>query len=222
MTRCAGSAGFLRNDGCKIVNIFKSLSRCKLLLGGIIARKTREEKTRRKKKVVKKPVSANLLKDKRLLYAAIAIVVIVLAGWRLTTFMIPSTITDTTTQQGSGLAIVAGDTVNVEYTGILETGEEFDSGELEFEMGSGQMIAGFEEAILGMENGEEKTFTIPPEKAYGPSDPTKTQEFPLKRTVNKSIGITADEFRQTMGEDPVEGEEPEGVQTELIISINKE
>lgn len=169
-------------------------------MGGIIAKKTGHSKKARK------PVSANLLKDRRALYAAIAIVVIVLAGWRMTTFVTPAVATDATTQQGSGLEIVAGDTVKVEYTGILETGEEFDSGELEFEIGSGQMIEGFEEAILGMEKGEEKTFTIPPEKAYGPSDPTKTQEFPLKRTMNKSIEITADEFNQTIGEAPVEGE----------------
>ncbi|MCD6454437.1 MAG: peptidylprolyl isomerase [Candidatus Aminicenantes bacterium] len=65
-----------------------------------------------------------------------------------------------------------GDKVKVHYTGKLEDGTVFDSsreGEpLEFTIGSGEIIPGFEEQIIGMEEGEKKTFTIPPEKAYGP------------------------------------------------------
>jgi peptidylprolyl isomerase len=64
-----------------------------------------------------------------------------------------------------------GDTVRVHYSGKLDTGILFDSSEgcepLEFELGSGRLIQGFEEAIIGMSPGESKTVQIPPEKAYG-------------------------------------------------------
>jgi len=65
-----------------------------------------------------------------------------------------------------------GDTVKVHYTGRLSNGEQFDSsrgGEpLAFTVGEQQVIAGFEESVLGMKVGETKTINIPPEKAYGP------------------------------------------------------
>ncbi|HPQ68581.1 MAG TPA: peptidylprolyl isomerase [bacterium] len=64
-----------------------------------------------------------------------------------------------------------GDTVKVHYTGRLTNGEQFDSsrgGEpLAFTVGEQQVIAGFEEGVLGMEVGDTKTINIPPEKAYG-------------------------------------------------------
>jgi peptidylprolyl isomerase len=64
-----------------------------------------------------------------------------------------------------------GDTVRVHYTGRLESGEVFDSSEggepLEFQLGSGQVIAGFDENVLGMNVGEKKTISIEPENAYG-------------------------------------------------------
>lgn len=65
-----------------------------------------------------------------------------------------------------------GDTVRVHYTGTLEDGQVFDSSQgrdpLEFQLGAGQVIPGFEEAIAGMEPGEEKQVTIPSDDAYGP------------------------------------------------------
>jgi len=65
----------------------------------------------------------------------------------------------------------AGDTVQVHYTGKLEDGTVFDTSEertpLEFTIGSGQIIPGFERAVVGMEPGETKTATISPEEAYG-------------------------------------------------------
>lgn len=64
-----------------------------------------------------------------------------------------------------------GDTVKVHYTGTLEDGTEFDSSRdrepLEFTLGQGQTIEGFENAILGMKVGEKKTVDIPPNQAYG-------------------------------------------------------
>jgi peptidylprolyl isomerase len=65
-----------------------------------------------------------------------------------------------------------GDTVRVHYVGTLDNGERFDasvgSDPLEFTLGSGQVIPGFEQAIAGMEPGETKQVRIPPEEAYGP------------------------------------------------------
>jgi peptidylprolyl isomerase len=64
-----------------------------------------------------------------------------------------------------------GDTVKVHYTGKLGTGVIFDTSEgsdpLEFEIGSGSFIPGFEEAVVGMSPGESKKVQIPPEKGYG-------------------------------------------------------
>ena len=65
-----------------------------------------------------------------------------------------------------------GNTVKIHYTGTLADGSVFDSSSghdpLEFTLGKGQVIVGFEEAVLGMNVGDTKNFTIPAEKAYGP------------------------------------------------------
>ena len=76
-----------------------------------------------------------------------------------------------------------GDTVRVEYTGSLDDGSIFDSSEnhgkpLEFQVGSGQVISGFDEAVLGMNEGDEKEFKIPPSDAYGQHDPSLVQKVP--------------------------------------------
>jgi len=64
-----------------------------------------------------------------------------------------------------------GDTVKVHYSGKLDTGVLFDTSEgcdpLEFELGSGCLIQGFEEALVGMSPGESRIVNIPPEKGYG-------------------------------------------------------
>lgn len=64
-----------------------------------------------------------------------------------------------------------GDTAYVHYTGRLESGEVFDSSEdgepLEFKLGSGQVIAGFDEGVTGMTVGDQKTIEIEPSDAYG-------------------------------------------------------
>ena len=65
-----------------------------------------------------------------------------------------------------------GDTVQIHYTGKLEDGTVFDTSRsrhpLQFTIGNGQVIAGFEQAVAGMNVGESKTTTIPVEQAYGP------------------------------------------------------
>jgi peptidylprolyl isomerase len=65
-----------------------------------------------------------------------------------------------------------GDTVKVHYTGKLDDGTIFDSSidrePLEFTLGEGQVIPGFEQAVIGLDLNESKTVKIPAEKAYGP------------------------------------------------------
>lgn len=65
-----------------------------------------------------------------------------------------------------------GDTVKVHYTGKFEDGTVFDTSidrdPMLFTIGSGQILQGFEEAVVGMNSGESKTATIPADKAYGP------------------------------------------------------
>ena len=65
-----------------------------------------------------------------------------------------------------------GDTVKIHYTGSLEDGTVFDSSQdrdpLEFTLGEGKVISGFESAVEGMEEGETKTAEIPSDEAYGP------------------------------------------------------
>lgn len=80
-------------------------------------------------------------------------------------------------------AVKAGDTVKVEYEGKLEDGTVFDCSEkhgkpLEFEVGSGRIIKGFDNAVVGMKKGEAKTFRLKPEEAYGPANPILIQKVP--------------------------------------------
>ena len=65
-----------------------------------------------------------------------------------------------------------GDTASVHYTGKLSDGTDFDSSEnrdpLQFTLGQGQLIPGFETAVMGMNIGDTKAVTIPSAQAYGP------------------------------------------------------
>jgi FKBP-type peptidyl-prolyl cis-trans isomerase len=73
---------------------------------------------------------------------------------------------------GTGAVVRNGDVVSVHYAGRLQNGTEFDNsrtrGEaLEFKVGGGQVIKGWEEGLLGMQVGGERILVIPPEMAYG-------------------------------------------------------
>jgi len=78
----------------------------------------------------------------------------------------------------------SGDTVKVHYKGTLTDGTVFDSSEgrepLEFELGSGMVIPGFDNGIQGMAIGDKKTIDIPVEEAYGPSQAELV--FPFNRS----------------------------------------
>lgn len=81
------------------------------------------------------------------------------------------------------MPIKDGDTIKIDYTGTLDDGTVFDSSAdhdqpLEFTVGAGQVIPGFEDAVRGMEVGDEKTFRIEADEAYGEHNPDLTQSFP--------------------------------------------
>ncbi|KAI9449141.1 peptidylprolyl isomerase FKBP-type [Russula earlei] len=78
-----------------------------------------------------------------------------------------------------------GDTVKVHYHGKLTDGTTFDSSEgrepLEFEVGGGMVIEGFDNGVTGMTIGEKKTVVIPFLEAYGPLQEEMIMEFPRDR-----------------------------------------
>ena len=78
--------------------------------------------------------------------------------------------------------IKKGDKIKVDYTGKLEDGNVFDSSEgkepLEFEVGSGQLIKGFDDTVIGMKKGEEKEVTITKDNAYGDANPQLVKKIP--------------------------------------------
>jgi len=81
--------------------------------------------------------------------------------------------------------VKSGDKVKVHYHGRLTSGETFDKSEgrepLEFEVGSGMVIKGFDEGVTGMAVGEKKTINIPFLEAYGPHNPEMIIEMPKDR-----------------------------------------
>jgi peptidylprolyl isomerase len=111
------------------------------------------------------------------------------------------------------MKVEKGNNVKVHYTGTLTDGQIFDSshdrGEtLNFTIGSGQMIQGFDDAIIGMEVGETKNITLTPDMAYGDRyeeaiQPVSRQNFP-------------ENFEVQIGE-MVQGSTAEGMPIQAVI-----
>ena len=123
------------------------------------------------------------------------------------------------------IMVESGDTVEVNYIGSFTDGEVFDTSyeqvakdnelyqegrsysPLGFEVGAGQMIKGFDAAVVSMTVGETKTVTLAPEDAYGPSDPTKIVDMPTSIdriiTLEREFEIALADFAQVFAEDPV-------------------
>lgn len=81
--------------------------------------------------------------------------------------------------------IEAGNTVTLHYTGTLNDGTTFDTSHernepISVTVGAGQLIQGFNDALLGMEAGETKTFTLTPDQAYGDRNPEQQAELDRK------------------------------------------
>ena len=101
-----------------------------------------------------------------------------------------------------------GDTVTVHYTGRLEDGTVFDSSvnrdPLQFTLGEGLLIPGFEQAVLGMNPGDSKTVEVSADQAYGPHQEEMVveidrQEFPphFQPEVGQQLQIPQSDGRTT-------------------------
>jgi peptidylprolyl isomerase len=97
--------------------------------------------------------------------------------------------------------------VSVHYKGTLQNGEVFDTSEgrhpLEVQMGAGQLISGFENALMGMSLNEKKVFTLDPDEAYGQKDESLTHSFPradvpaeIKPEVGQTVALASPEGQQ--------------------------
>jgi FKBP-type peptidyl-prolyl cis-trans isomerase 2 len=105
---------------------------------------------------------------------------------------------DNGSEGGDSREVKSGDMVQVDYTGNLEDGTVFDTSRedvakqagiyvdgreyvpLTFVVGSGQVIKGFDEGVVGMKVGEEKKLMIPPEEAYGEYDEARILVIPIE------------------------------------------
>ena len=98
------------------------------------------------------------------------------------------------------MVVKKGDKVKVDYEGKFENGEIFDSSKhgdhshpLEFTVGSGEVIKGFDEALVGMKRGEGKEFTIASEDAYGERKQELEKDIPksyLPKNQDPKVGMT--------------------------------
>ena len=86
------------------------------------------------------------------------------------------------------MPVKKGDKIKVDYEGTLEDGTVFDSSThgdhshpLEFEVGSGQLIKGFDEGVIGMEKGEKKTIKLKSSEAYGDPKKELVKKFPREQ-----------------------------------------
>ena len=107
----------------------------------------------------------------------------------------------------------SGDTVRIHYTGTLDDGTQFDSSAgrdpLEFALGGGQVIPGFDSAVDGMAVGDSKTVTIPPEEAYGQRHEQLVQQV--------SRSALPDEIEPAVGMQ-LQSQSPEGQVMMLVVT----
>lgn len=106
-----------------------------------------------------------------------------------------------------------GNTVRIHYTGKLDDGTQFDSSAgrepLEFALGGGQVIKGFEQAVEGMTIGESKSVRIPAEEAYGPHQDELVLEVPksaLPDEIDPIVGM------------PLQGTGADGKVMKLVVT----
>jgi peptidylprolyl isomerase len=118
-----------------------------------------------------------------------------------------------------------GDTVKVHYTGTLESGEVFDTSKerepLEFKLGEGQLIPGFENAVMGMSEGESTQVNIPSDEAYGEAREDLVINVPkdqLPDEVEPQVGMQL-QVNQPNGQ-PIPVRITEVGETELTLDAN--
>jgi peptidylprolyl isomerase len=98
-----------------------------------------------------------------------------------------------------------GDTVTVHYTGKLADGTVFDTSRdrhpLKFTLGKGQLIAGFEKAVVGMSTGDKRTVVIPFTEAYGPRQDKAVVEMERKNLPQNFIPQVGQRLEITQEDD---------------------
>jgi peptidylprolyl isomerase len=124
----------------------------------------------------------NTTPGKNTLTLAALILVIAVIAIAALVFLVPGSPlagTVATSGAGTGAAVVAGNQVSVYYTGTFVNGTMFDSNvnktPLTFTVGSGAVVKGFNDALIGMKAGQTKTVTVPVDQAYGPYKPEYIQ-----------------------------------------------
>ena len=112
------------------------------------------------------------------------------------------------------MKVTKGNIVKIDYTGKLEDGTVFDSSKshdkpLEFEVGSGHIIEGFDKAMIGMMKEDEKEITLKPAEAYGEINPDLLKKIP-KEQFPKDAEITVGMM--------LEMNSPDGMKIPVIVS----
>jgi peptidylprolyl isomerase len=112
----------------------------------------------------------------------------------------------------------SGDTVRIHYTGTLDDGTQFDSSAgrdpLEFSLGGGQVIPGFDSAVDGMTVGESKAVTIPPADAYGQRHEQLVQQVPR--------GTLPEDMEPTVGMQ-LQSQSPDGqIMNLVVVAVEEE
>ena len=121
--------------------------------------------------------------------------------------------------------VASGDTISVNYTGRFEDGEVFDTSDgrepLKFTVGTGQLIQGFDAAVIGMVPGDKKEITIPPEEGYGLRNDEMTAELP-KSAVPEEMAIEVGMQVQLMDENgqPVPAQVAEILEDVVKMDLN--
>jgi FKBP-type peptidyl-prolyl cis-trans isomerase 2 len=113
-----------------------------------------------------------------------------------------------------------GDTVRVHYHGTLINGTTFDSSEgrdpLEFKVGAGMVIKGFDSGVLEMQVGDKKKLEIPVDQAYGPKNDELIMDFPkanIPPDLTPEIGM---ELQMSNAQGQVFPVKVAGVSTEFV------
>jgi peptidylprolyl isomerase len=125
---------------------------------------------------------------------------------------------------GREMNVKEGDKVKVHYKGALEDGTVFDSSEgrepLAFEVGTGQVIQGFERGVLGMKEGEVKQLSLPPEEAYGQHRKEMIGKLPMEQVRDPGIKPGSNIQVQTEQGEVIDAKVVQVAEDGVVVDIN--